>query len=216
MTPVLRLYAANLDWATGPTKDARHLSHLLAAVSWAVLIGVQEAKNVRLRDLVDLPGRAFQRTFSAAVRGSGFVARGIRVRRFRLFLGGVSRATLPRWVARCKVRVPGGPLAVFSSHPPPKRAGTAAQDRHLRALRRRLDRRERRGKAWAVCIDGNRDLQEVARFLGGRGYGAEGDRIVGVIVSDRVVVVDHGVDRVGRREGLTDHLVPYVDIAGVR
>lgn len=212
----LRIYSANIDWATGAGKDRRHLAHLLAATVGAVLIGVQEAKNLRLADVVTRPVRALQRTRGQARRGSGFVARGVRTSRFRIFLGGVSHVTLPRWVARVRVTVAGKRLVVLSAHAPPKRGGRAAQDRFLRALKRRTDRLSRRGVAWVVCIDGNRDLVEVARYLGGRAYGADGDRIVGVVVSPDVMVGDHGVDRFGDEHDLTDHLAPWVDITGIR
>ncbi|WP_418063170.1 hypothetical protein [Pimelobacter simplex] len=213
---LLRVYSANIDWATGVEKDRRHLAHLLATVVGAVLIGVQEAKNLRLAAVVARPVRALQRVRTAARRGSGFVARGVRTSRFRIFLGGASRATLPRWIARVRVTVAGKPLVVFSAHVPPKRAGRPAQDRFLRALKRRTDKLSRRGIAWVACIDGNLDLQLVARYLGGTGYGADGDRIVGVIVSDDVIVGDHGVDRFGEEHDLTDHLAPWVDITGIR
>lgn len=205
--------AANLDYATGAKADARHLRHLLEQPARAVVIGVQEAKNVRLADVAVAPARAYQRTQTAARRGSGFVTRGIKVRRFRLFLGGVSAVTLPRHVARGRIRLAGGPAVVFSAHAPPKRGGQAAQDRYLRALKRRTDRLSRKGVEWVVFIDANRDVDDVARYLGGRvAASAKGDRIVGVIISPGLRVLAHGVDRYGRQNGLTDHLCPYAHI----
>jgi hypothetical protein len=212
--PKARLYAANLKFGRRARARAReHLAHLLDAVDYAVVVGVQEAKNVWLAHLVGLAARAMQRTTSAAVRGSGIVVRGLPSRNFRLFLGGRSAATLPRWIARCAVRVDGHWLPVFSAHPPPKRAGDAAQDRHLEQLKERIDRAEARGHPWAVCIDANRSILEVAKYLGGIAYG---EGIVGVIVSRRVIVAGHGIDRYGVHNGLTDHPAPWIDIAGIR
>lgn len=214
--PQARVYSPNLAFTTGWFKDRKHIRHLLATVDYPVIAGVQEAKNVWLSRLVGAGARAMQRTATPAVRGSGIIVRGLRARNFRIFLGGRSAATLPRWIARCAVKIDGHWVRVFSAHPPPKRAGKAAQDRHLAQLKKRTDRAERRGKAWIVCIDANRNLHEVARYLGGRGYGDDRDRIVGVIVSRRVIVGAHGVDRYGIKNGLTDHPAPWIDVLGIR
>ncbi|AIY17791.1 hypothetical protein GUY44_07195 [Pimelobacter simplex] len=212
----VRIFAANLAFTTGWRKDKRHLLHLLATVAYGVVIGAQEAKNINLAALVGKAARALQRTTNPAVAGSAIIGRGVRLRRFRLVLGALSRATLPRYIARSQASIDGEWVRVFSAHAPPRRAGRAAQDRFLARLKKLTDRAERNGHAWIVCIDGNRDLQAIARHLGGTGYGARGDRIVGVIVSDRVIVADHGVDRYGVAHKLTDHLAPYVDVAGLR
>lgn len=209
----VRLVAANLDFTTGERADGKHLAHLFDQPAPAVIVGVQEAKNIRLAEVAPPGSTAYQKTLTAARRGSGFVARGIKISNFRLFLGGLSKVTEPRWVARGRVHLSGGPLVPFSSHVAPKRAGKAAQDRHLRSLKRRTDKCARNGVAWAVMGDFNRDIEDVARYLNGKvAAAAKGDRIVGVIVSHRVTVLARGVDRYGRQNGLTDHLAPWADV----
>lgn len=210
----VRVYAANLDFTQPRRNVRRHLDHLLA--TRPVIIGAQEAKRFALTEVVRVGVRAVvrQRRSTPARRGTAIISRGVKVGRLRLFLGGVSRATLPRFIATVPVRLPsGGVMVVLSAHVPPRRAGAKAQDAFLDRLATRLDRLDRKGVAWVVCIDANRDLATVARYLGGRGYGADGDRIVGVIASPRVKVADSGVSRFGRDNGLTDHLAPWIDVA---
>lgn len=209
----IKIVAANLRYGWRSRRRARrHLEHLLASPT-PVVIGVQEAKNVVLAAVLGVMARVMQRTTSPALAGSAIVTRGVVASRFRLFLGGVSSATLPRWIARATVRVDGSRLVVFSAHVPPARAGQRAQLRYLTRLKRRTDRLTRRGVAWAVCIDANRSIEQVAQMLGGRAYGVG---IVGVIVSELVQVVDHGVDRFGVNNGLTDHPAPWVEISGIK
>lgn len=208
-----KIVAANLRYGWRSRRRARrHLEHLLDG-STPVVIGVQEAKNVALAAVLGVMARVMQRTTSPALAGSAIVARGVVASKFRLFLGGVSSATLPRWIARSKIRIDGDPLVIFSAHVPPARAGRRAQRRYLTRLKRRTDRLTRKGIAWVVCIDANRAIDDVARMLGGTAYGVG---IVGVIVSELVQVVDHGVDRFGVNNGLTDHPAPWVEISGIK
>lgn len=207
---MLRIYAANLKFGRhARRRTRRHVDHLLANTQGPVVIGVQEAKNVVLATVLARIARTFQRTDTPARAGSAIITRGVKARKFRLFLGGVSSSTLPRWIARVRVRIADGPLVVFSVHVPPARAGTASQWRYLIQLKKRTDRLTRRGIAWVVCIDANRPVTEVAHFLGGRAYGVG---IVGVIASPGVVVAKHGVDTLGLRHNLTDHPAPWIDV----
>lgn len=211
---MIRIFAANLKFGRRARRRTReHVAHLLRTTADPVVIGVQEAKNVVLATVLARIARALQRTKSTARAGSAIITRGVRARRFRLFLGGVSSATLPRWIARAKIRTDDGPLVVFSVHVPPARAGSAAQWRYLRRLKKRTDRLTRRGIAWVVCIDANMPIAEVARYLGGRAYGVG---IVGVITSPDVVVARHDIDTYGLRHSLTDHPAPWIDISGLR
>lgn len=209
-----KIVAANLLYGRGAHRRARrHLRHLLDRPG-PVVIGVQEAKHVTLATVLGILARVMQRTTSPALAGSAIITRGVLASRFRLFLGGVSSATLPRWIARVRVQLPAGsPLVVFSAHVPPARAGRRAQDRYLARLKRRTDRLTRRGVAWVVCIDANMPISQVAQMLGGRAYGTG---IVGLIVSDLVDVADHGIDRYGEDHDLTDHPAPWIEISGIR
>lgn len=208
----VRIYAANLQYGRGARRRARrHLRHLLDHPG-PVVIGVQEAKHVVLATVLGIIARVMQRTTSPALAGSAIITRGVRASRFKLFLGGVSSATLPRWIARVRIRLDDGPLVVFSSHPPPARAGQRAQHRHLARLKRRTDRLTRRGVAWVVCIDANRPIGQVAQMLGGRAYGSG---IVGLIVSELVQVDDHGINDYGDDHDLTDHPAPWITVTGV-
>ena len=215
-----RIYSANLAYQTGPAKDRDHLRHLLAAAALAGVAAVvvlgQEAKNLRLRQVVKgikarlrRGLRVHQDERSDATRGSVILARGLKTRGFSLYLGGDSRATLPRWIARVGVDIQGKRTVLIAAHNFPKRAGEKARDRYLRRLKAIVDRAERQGKEWIVGIDANMPIEWVAEFLGGRAYG---HGIDGLIVSDGLDVLDHGVDRYGKRHGQTDHLVPWIEV----
>lgn len=204
----IRIYAANVNWATSKRGVQRQLDHLLAQAV-RVLVGVQEAKKVRLSRLFP-SRRTRQNTSTPAKAGAGFVSKGVPLRRFRLFLAGRSAVTLPRWIARTKIGKGKTRTIVFSVHISPAYGGAAAQDRMLAKLKTRTDKLTRKGVRWVVCIDGNRPIEKIARYLDGLAYG---EGIVGEIVSDNLPVLADGIDRWGKQHGLTDHPAPWIEIS---
>lgn len=237
-----RLVTANVDFATGDRKDRTALRRLaglpvrlarairrkrLPDTDPSVVLMLQEAKTGRMADLLGGLFRGLQGR-GAARSGTALLSRGIRLRGLRLWLGGDSTQTLPRWVTRGHVRVPElertrhgwreldkvRRLVCMSVHIFPKRAGRDAQLRYVRKLARKLARIENRGHAWAVGVDANMDLDAFARLLGGVAH-HHGD-IVGVVTSRNVVVSKAGTSKVGLRLGAFDHPSKWVDVEGVR
>lgn len=226
----LRLEVANLDFATGVRKDRDQLGHLVRRLyaradkhlSGMVLL-TQETKNIRLLAVLRVVGGLLSRTrlpvpsvmqgHGPAKSGTALAAYGVKLHRPRLFLGGRSRSTLPRWVTRGWVAVPSGRLYVFSAHVPPPRAGDAAQVAYLQRVRKRLADIEARGHGWVVGADFNHNLAGVARLLGGHGYGTI--RGIGFVASHNVKVSGNGRDDYGMRHGDTDHPAWWLDAEDV-
>lgn len=234
---VLRLVAANMDFATGKHADKLHLRHLLALLAGhvtCVVVGMQEAKNLRTgsarlarvakralhavkRPLVRSRGlHVHQDTRSPSRAGSAFVSLGINVRNVHWILLGRFPATLARWIARGMVTVNGHRIVLLTAHFPPKRSGKRAQERALRRFKRVTDGIHRAGLQWAATGDFNMPIHRVARRVHGKAYGDGHNGITGIVTSKRVHVTGHGVDRFGIRHKLTDHPCPWVDIVGVR
>jgi hypothetical protein len=248
----VRMYTANLDFATGPTKDMGALRRMLglpkrlkAAVRKGTvpdlaepqILFVQEAKTGRVSSL--LAGLFTGRQGRGAARsGTGLFARGIRLHGLRLWLGGDSTETLPRWVTRGWVNLPivrrrvvtggdGHPFVgpqkhrrvyLMSVHIFPMRAGKAAQLRFVAKVRRRVERIERRGHAWIVGTDANMPLHEFARLIGGVPQGDPETLagIVGFVTSKNVVVSAAGTNAAGLQSGAFDHPSKWIDVEGVR
>lgn len=217
----VRLVTSNLDWATGVNKDRDQLGHLVTRLyaAWGLVLLTQETKNFRLLAVLraltaryHLPRPLVMQGVGPAKAGTAMAGIGVRVQRFRLFLGGRSRATLPRWVTRGRVRLSGGVLALFSAHVPPPRVGWAPQEKYLRRLRRRLARVEARGHSWAVGGDFNADIQRVAQLLGGHVLPGATPRGIGIIASAGVKTTRFGRDTYGLRQGDTDHPAVWADV----
>lgn len=233
----VRLVSENLDFVTPVPKDRVNLRHLVKKlyaqarppVDGMVLL-TQETKNLRLVAVLRWVGHHIHRGLFAryvplplvmqgrgpAKSGTAIAAYGVTLRRLHLFLGGRSRATLPRWVTKAWLQMPSNVLELFSAHVPPPRAGDNDQLRYLRKLRRRLARVERRGHGWAACGDFNRNIGEVARILGGRVVQGSTQGGIGIIVSAHVVVSDSGRDTYGVRHKDTDHPAVWCDVDDVK
>lgn len=233
---VVELITANLDFATGPAADSKHIEHLAnlhPGVKRKVLFA-QEAKNLRGRHALARLGRLLgwllrlgkptqvnQDDSTPARAGTGFMTwGGVKIRGFHLWSLGASIATLIRWVAHGAITVGTGSgrgkLVIFSPHDFPHRAGPAAQERYLRRLKRRTDHVHRKGHAWAVGTDANMPLSRVAKHLHGKQWGDGHNGIVGFITSLNVDVVRHGVDHYGVKHHLTDHPAVWIDVAGIK
>lgn len=231
----VRIATANLDFATGVRRDTDQLSHLVRRLyavpakrgqTAGLLIGTQETKNFRLvavlRAIGDVLGRfhlprpeVMQGT-GPAKAGTAIAAYGLRLRRRRLFLGGTSRSTLPRWVTRAWVQLASNVLEVLVAHVPPPRAGSAAQLRYLHRLRKRLARAERRRHGWAVLADFNRNIHAVAEILGGKVVHGSTEGGIGIIVSHDVEISDSGRDTYGLDHHDTDHPAVWADVDDVK
>lgn len=238
---IIRLVTANIDFATGPKKDRGPLRRLVGLpvrlaravrrrkvppADPPVVLFVQEAKTGRIASLLGGLFKGLQGRGEAQA-GTALFSRGIKLHGLRLWLGGDSTETLPRWVTRGALRVPlldrvrGGGwaevgervLVCLSVHIFPKRAGADAQNRYVRKLARRLRRIEARGQSWAVGCDANMDLHAFARMIGGTAYH---DGIEGFVCSEDVVVADEGTDLKGEKAGAFDHPSRWVEILGVR
>jgi len=92
---------------------------------------------------------------------------------------------------------------------------TGVQGAALRRLKRRINhlRRFRPKHSWCVYTDANMDIDELARYLGGKAVGGgRGRQIVGLVMSKNMrhlrATVDHHVDH---GEHWTDH--PFVIVA---
>lgn len=221
---LIRFWTANANFGTGPFKDAEHIRHLLATTppSQPVVMGLQEVKNLRrpwpVRRVVARARRllaaarqirtpepsVFQDTTTPSTAGTALVSWGVRVRNTRLWKLGAFKGTLTRWTSIGRVR----DVVTQSVHIPPKRSGRAAQDAAIRRVKRRTDRARRQGREWVVAGDFNRDIEEVARRLGGVAYG---EGIVGLICSPGLEVTDWGVDHYGENHDLTDHPAVWID-----
>lgn len=228
----VRVGSANLDYVTGVKKDRDHLRHLVShlyakpladgrKLAGLVLL-TQETKNFRLVAVLRSVGHILARFHlprpmvmqgnGAAKAGTAIAAYGVTLQRLRLFLGGLSKATLPRWVTRGRLTMAGGILALFSAHVPPPRAGWAAQERYLKRLRKKLARAERHGHAWAVGGDFNHNISVVAKILCGRIVPGATQGGIGIIVSDRVSLLRHGRDSYGMKHDETDHPAVWADL----
>lgn len=235
----VRLVSENLDYNTGEKKDRDNLRHLVkhlyarataASTDSQPLDGLvlltQETKNIRLVTVLRTVGRILGRFHlprptvmqgtGPAKAGTAIAAYGVRLRRLRLFLGGLSRATLPRWVTKAWLRLPSGVCEVFSAHVFPPRVGDAPRIQYLHKLRRRVARAERRGHGWAVGGDFNYDIEKVAEILGGHVVKGSTTGGIGIIVSDNVVVSASGRDTYGLKRHDTDHPAVWCDVEDVK
>lgn len=232
VTGPVRIGSTNLDYVTPEKKDLDHLDHLVdhlyatpladgRKIAGLVLL-TQETKNFRLVAVLravgqllgkfKLPRPMVMQGHGQAKAGTAIAAYGVHLQRVRMFLGGVSRATLPRWVTRGRLQMVGGVLALLSVHVFPPRTGWPSQERYLRKVRRHLARAERRGREWVVGGDFNHDISVVAKILGGHIVPGATHGGIGLIVSDGVRVLRHGRDTYGERHGETDHPAVWVDV----
>lgn len=232
----VRLITANLDFVTPVNKDRRNLTHLLRKLVarplqagtpqslTGVVMGFQEARNFRLAGLargiakvlskLRIPVPSVVQGHGLAKSGTGIVSYGVKLHHTRLILAAVSRFTMPRWITRAGADVDGGRLEVIVVHILPPRAGKRAQLKQLDKVKKLTDRAIRRGHGWAVLADFNMMLNEVAKILGGKGYGTP--RGIGIVVSHNVIVSDHGEDVYGLEHHDTDHPAEWVDVAGLK
>lgn len=227
----VRLLTANLQFTRTAAKHDDYLAHLVEghwtkrpATRTGLVIGTQETKNYRLlgalRSIARLAGKArlpvpevFQGN-GAAQSGTALAAYGIDLRHPGIWLGGQSRATLPRWVTRAGVDVPGGRCEVLDAHIPPPRSGKAPQQAYIGRVKRRTKRAEKRGHAWAVTGDFNTDLFAVAKQLNGVAYGLRGG--IGIVVSKNLKVSHDGRDDYGVDNHLADHPAWWIDVEGIQ
>jgi hypothetical protein len=231
----VRIATANLDFATGVRRDTDQLRHLVARLFAlpakhgkvaGLVLGTQETKNFRLVAVLraiggllgrfHLPRPEVMQGHGAAKAGTAIAAYRVRLLRRRLFLGGTSRSTLPRWVTRAWVQLPSNVLEILDAHVPPPRAGSAAQLRYLHRVRKRTARAERRGHGWAVLADFNRNIHAVAEILGGKVIHGSTTGGIGIIVSHDVEISASGRDTYGLQHHDTDHPAVWADVDDVR
>lgn len=219
------MITANANFGTGNRKDKPALRRLTerlrrrsarttATHAPPQILFLQEAKTGRMARLLGRLWRGLQGK-GPARSGTALLARGVRLRRLGLWLGGDSAATLPRWVTRGSLPLlTGKRLVLMSVHIFPPRSGKAAQDRYVRRLARRLRRIERRGHEWVVGADANMDMDIFARHLGGIAH--HHGCIEGFVTSRGVRVVAAGTDRTGLRMGAFDHPSRWIEVEGIR
>lgn len=198
---------ANVDF-TQPKGDVeKSLSYLLGFLKVVTIIGFQEGKRFNLHKLLFF-ANVKQRTGTAARRGSGFVTiKGQALKRFRLFFGGDSWATLNRWIARCVVELEQGRCVCFSAHFLPGRSTDTERAAMVRKMAKRTERLNRKGKLWLVACDGNMPIERLAELLDGKAYG---EGIIGFVCSRNLKVEKHGAERFPKSRGWMDHIAYWI------
>jgi hypothetical protein len=169
----------------------------------ASLVLVQEAKDLRLADLVPAGWMALQDTSSDSKAGSGIlVGSGITVDDWWLVKGcdaPPGGGMLPRWLCCAEVTHDAGQLVPISAHaPPPRYAGM--QPGFADAVAAVVADYPQTA---VVGADANQDIDQWARELGS-GMVAVGKQS-GICLVSRMPFTDVDLDNWGEQQGATDH-----------
>jgi hypothetical protein len=164
---------------------------------------VQEAKDLRLADLVPAGWMALQDTSSDSKAGSGIlVGSGITVDDWWLVKGcdaPPGGGMLPRWLCCAEVTHDAGQLVPISAHaPPPRYAGM--QPGFADAVAAVVADYPQTA---VVGADANQDIDAWARELGS-GMVAVGKQS-GICLVSRMPFTDVDLDNWGEQQGATDH-----------
>lgn len=209
------LTTANLDFAKSVEEHRTYLEHLTSLLTQpGDMLLVQEAKKIRLRDLLPAGWATMQRVRSSSTRGSAVNwHEPLPILRARLRLGAlpIGRGR----VARMEVRriafvdreLNGHPITVVAAHYPPLRY-RFLWPQYDRRLARLIRRKLRAGRQVIVGMDGNAHPAEVANRLLARGVrvSSVGDgHIDGFVFTSGLKVSAPVVSDWGIRNRLTDH-----------
>lgn len=211
---------ANIDFAKSPSQHRRYLNHL---ADTSDILFIQEAKRIRLRDLLPANWYTNQRVRTQSTRGSALCWRAgtfdyppkSRMKMGALPVGidhGKPRVAkmLPRRIIVTKVILNGKKVALIVCHYPPLRYEWLwpQMDRRLARIVRQC---VKEGYAVRIGADFNQNPHAVAAALNWRlGNGVRlralsDGKIDGFLLPANTKIASRGADTYGKDNGLTDH-----------